>query len=196
MDNQIQSIVWPEKPTCHGEMSPVFNYGETTWRDPFDREDGPYKETYRTCSYCGSIHPEDLLRVLTEGATLGGSDWKYGWPHKFYVYNIPNPVSGQLRRSGGISMGKYRLPTMEDFKREYPGYSNHRESPHGGWQADSISPAPATMQAKWYNEHLTELGEAAFSRVAGVLLEKAKIAFEMKDGRLMYRAPYVGFQAD
>lgn len=193
MDKQITKIVWPEKPKCHG-ISPVFAFGETVWRDPVDREDGPYKEAFRTCSYCGSIHPEDLVRVAAAGATIGGSDWKYGWPHKFYVDNIPNPVAGQMRRNGGVSVGKYRLPTLEDAQKEYPGYSNWRESKHDGWEADSIAPAPAKMQTKWYNEHMLDLGEEAFQLVASVILEKARIAFELKDGKLTYRAPYVGFQ--
>lgn len=51
---------------------------------------------FRHCKYCGSIHPEDLYNLLIEGkVTLGGSDWKYGWPHKFYVYE-----KGNLRLSG------------------------------------------------------------------------------------------------
>ena len=45
---------------------------------------------FRHCSYCGSMHPLDLLAGLEQGARLGGSDWKYGWPHKFYVYDYPN----------------------------------------------------------------------------------------------------------
>lgn len=30
--------------------------------------------------------------MIRDGATLGGSDWKYGLPHKFYVYR--NPLGG------------------------------------------------------------------------------------------------------
>lgn len=38
------------------------------------------------CSYCGSITIEKLVELLaTPGTSYGGSDWKYGWPHKFYI---------------------------------------------------------------------------------------------------------------
>lgn len=46
------------------------------------RDDG-----LRHCEWCGSIHPEDLYNLLVENKiVLGGSDWKYGYPHKFYAY--------------------------------------------------------------------------------------------------------------
>lgn len=60
----------------------MFNYASSCEEAEFEkREDG-----YRHCSFCGSLHPEDLAKLLNEGkAELHGSDWKYGWPHKFYV---------------------------------------------------------------------------------------------------------------
>lgn len=43
-------------------------------------------EPYYTCSYCGSVHPMALHEILkTPGAHFSGSDWKYGYPHKFYL---------------------------------------------------------------------------------------------------------------
>jgi len=39
----------------------------------------------RRCSYCGSIHPQDLITLATSLITLEIADWKYGWPHKVYV---------------------------------------------------------------------------------------------------------------
>lgn len=39
-----------------------------------------------TCSYCGSMSPADATKALmTPGTHYSGSDWKYGWPHKFYI---------------------------------------------------------------------------------------------------------------
>jgi len=44
------------------------------------------KDGVDTCSYCGSISPKEALERLTDPASNGsGSDWKYGWPHKFYI---------------------------------------------------------------------------------------------------------------
>ena len=67
---------FPEVPTCHGEAWP---------RPVQPRWETRAPETFRRCSYCGSIHPEDLIRLVGEGCQIHGSDWKYGWPHKFYV---------------------------------------------------------------------------------------------------------------
>lgn len=40
------------------------------------------------CCYCGSITPDDaLVFLVTRGIRYSGSDWKYGWPHKFYIGN-------------------------------------------------------------------------------------------------------------
>lgn len=53
------------------------------WRDPDTRW------PLHTCSFCGSVTPEDAERLLLrEKATASGSDWKYGWPHKFYIGDI------------------------------------------------------------------------------------------------------------
>lgn len=43
---------------------------------------------FRCCTFCGSIHPEDLA---AEGlrADIHWADMKYGWPHKAYA-DIPN----------------------------------------------------------------------------------------------------------
>ena len=81
----------------------------------------PYGFPFRTCGYCGSIYPEDLFNALSRPrrlgpcaarvepddlpgrrfirhtcrVSLGGADWKYGWPHKFYVEGIENPLAGR-----------------------------------------------------------------------------------------------------
>lgn len=104
---------YPEKPSCHSGNEGVFTGRlEASWREP------TASQSYRTCYYCGSIHPEDLLRLLKAGAKLRGADWKYGWPHKFYVeqpfakwYNAHlqdegydeeawNAIAGALKASG------------------------------------------------------------------------------------------------
>jgi hypothetical protein len=75
-------MIWPEKPTCHGDHAP-FAPDVTTWQV---RSDG-----LRHCNYCGSLHPEDLVALVAKGATIHGSDWKYGWPHKFYIEGTGQP---------------------------------------------------------------------------------------------------------
>jgi hypothetical protein len=38
------------------------------------------------CSFCGSMSVAEVIETLQiEGSHFSGSDWKYGWPHKFYI---------------------------------------------------------------------------------------------------------------
>jgi hypothetical protein len=44
------------------------------------------RDPYAHCSYCGSITVADMLTLMqTTGTKWSASDWKYGWPHKFYL---------------------------------------------------------------------------------------------------------------
>jgi hypothetical protein len=62
-----------------------------------DRDDTPFRgagsnlddwydrEGYRVCSYCGSMHPDDLMEAVRNGSEIGPTDKSY----KFYV-DVPN----------------------------------------------------------------------------------------------------------
>jgi len=95
---------WADKPTAHHTHS-VFKLPseEVVWRPPTDEigQDGyPRIFPWRTCSYCGSIHPEDLVELAktipfcdtfesyefkTGKPHMELADMKYGFPHKIYV---------------------------------------------------------------------------------------------------------------
>ena len=214
-------MIWPNEVTCHRKDrqfpgEPIF------WRAPEPeprrrgwiertldrlagdgmpplpdgvRFDTPYGTPFRVCSYCGSIHPEDLYRYLsappdperkktcllclgsTRGwlqhtcqVTLSGSDWKYGWPHKFYVHGIPNPIAGQLVVSSSWSKGDER-----------------------GW--GEPGPAPDSSFAKWYNNHLEDVRDhEAFNALTEVIRDKSGIEFYRDEKGLGYRAPHLGYQ--
>lgn len=183
-------LTWPDKPTCHQQAS-AFKHHDMGlhWRPHrLNDPDSPYDYPFRTCSYCGSIHPEDLLKLANENvAVLTGSDWKYGWPHKFYVDNIPNPANGQMRCSGGFGGGAGQ--ELEELKKKYPDLTNWRGNVRVGWEADRMSKAPPHTHAKWYNEHLLELNPDAFAAMTSMLLTKTGIAFKLKGDRLAYVAP-------
>lgn len=69
-------------------------FGGWHWNDP------ARGEHFRRCSYCGSMHPDDLVSIAR-----GRVDWadrKYGWPHKFYVH-VPNQNPEALFTVGGAS---------------------------------------------------------------------------------------------
>jgi hypothetical protein len=167
-------MTWPTIPTCHKGAWPQPHL-PLAWREP--RVDLEYGQvpTFRTCSYCGSIHPADLAAALESGAAkLGGSDWKYGWPHKFYVEGMPNLFEGAECRYGTSSKWEGGV---------------HTETP-------LIGKPTKTIHAKWYNEHLLDegYGEAERGKLIVLLEEHAGILFIVEGGRLQYRAPHAGYQ--
>lgn len=191
---------WPERPICHDDnwqLQSPFRLGRSTWREPRGDDSSskyvsPRAETFRTCSYCGSIHPEDLVKVLAEGATLGGSDWKYGWPHKFYVHGIPNPKAGQ-------EYPQYIYDTPREgekgWERYQDGFSSHDGKPLMSWRKlMHMAKCPPAVHAKWYNDHLLDLTPDTFAIVAPLLEKHAGIRWQIKDGKLGYAAPCAGYQ--
>jgi hypothetical protein len=149
-------------------------------------ESEPYEPTYRTCGYCGSIHPEDLVTFIAQGATLHGSDWKYGWPHKFYVEGIPNPIAGKM------------IPEFTYYGALYTPLPPNAERDDVGWRAKTAEyPAPPTQAAKWYNLHLLDQGydTAALTALIDTLYRMTGILFHLTDdNELRYSAPFRGYQ--
>lgn len=158
---------WPERPTCHDSdpsQGPPFNFPPAAWRTD--------ERGFRTCSHCGSIHPEDLLRSLQAGAALETADWKYGWPHKFYVSNIPNANHG---REVSRSSGSGPLPMSDADRARWKRYGEREgcrvefSEADGRWKAKVFEPDAPTAHGKWYNVHLSELSPAAFEALAARL---------------------------
>lgn len=169
MDEQ-QEKTWPERPTCHGKVM-RYNGEPHAWRateNPNARDDN-----YRHCAYCGSLHPEDLLVILASHGSLHGSDWKYGYPHKFYV-EFPNPRAGE---------------TIET-SRSYGGDNPPEGTPTYG-------PAWHTLHAKFYTDHLLDEGysEAALTAILAALTQYSGIAWTRDAaGEVAYVSPCHGFQ--
>lgn len=163
---------WPERPTTHND-DPWHDRmrHESKWRPPGPRgreeDDGPYELTFRTCSYCGSIAPEDALELLRASPRVEVADRKYGWPHKIY-FDVPNPIAGQDVRVGSKSW------TDEAGVR-------HDEEIRGQ--------APAFFQAKLYTAHLADEGmdDDAFAAIASVIEERVKIQFERGTNGVRWR---------
>jgi len=152
----MADLVWPDAPHCHDGDWHAQRFGPQTWQERAGR---------LHCSYCGSLHPKELLEMFdgvepqprppipepSADTTVGeakaaldahfeamrhwkgldGADWKYGWPHKFYLV---------------------------------PGH------------------------AKFYSQHLADLDGEAFDRVAAVIVAFGRVEFSKDDqGRLGYR---------
>ena len=120
--------------------------------------------------------------------TLGGSDWKYGWPHKFYVGGIPNPRAN-------CSCPQYGYGgSLDSWKKEYPDVKQVEGADRKFWLHDY--PAPASVSAKWYNEHLKDItDEATFRMFTELLADRSGIIFGRDDEGLKYSAPHRGYQA-
>lgn len=138
------------------------------WRPPEpEGRDGPSGYPFRTCWYCGSMHPDDLLSFMASApVTLGEADWKYGWPHKFYVEGIPNPLAGQRVKSGSRSW------TDESGER--------RDETIWGT-------GPATAFAKFYTEHIADATDLD-ALAAALNLRLPNIRWERDaEGHVMWR---------
>lgn len=61
---------------------------EATEKDPNPRP--------RSCAYCGSMHPDDVVQAIYDGARLELADMKYGYPHKIYLHGIPKYDHGKI----------------------------------------------------------------------------------------------------
>lgn len=77
---------------CIKNHNPVFKYAAAKWEV---RDDG-----IEHCSWCGSLSPAEAIKFLKQNGTkFSGSDWKYGWPHKFYIEPV-NPKASELVEIG------------------------------------------------------------------------------------------------
>lgn len=154
-------------------------WGGWKWRDP-DRG-----EHFRRCSYCGSIHPEDLVAEPAWHAEW--ADMKYGWPHKFYI-EIPNRDPGRLYVISSANHASSGLTHYRDLAREQrravrrDGYL--RGTTWGGRDHYYGIGTRSTHFAKFYTVHLAdpkipiEVKEAIF-RIGGK-------RFVFDDGRVRW----------
>lgn len=121
---------------------------------------------YEHCSYCGSITIDDALKGLsTPGVRYSGCDWKYGWPHKFYL-NLPCEPHRHCV-SGTSHMGK-----MSDLKYQ----------------------TRTTIHTNFYSEHLLDATPEQIKLWNEVAKPHLGIGFEIVNDKLHYSAPYAGYQ--
>lgn len=193
----MSDLDWPDAPVCHTGDSARSEF--LVWRPSRTRRDHaePYSEPYRTCGYCGSIHPEDLYRAMMRHPSpdfrITGSDWKYGWPHKFYVDGIPNLAAGE-------PVGTYAYGNREVLELNYPGCPIERREGRKSRMLGMVEPttwrvqvdehnAPIYVHAKWYNIHLIDLTPVTFEVFAAVLQSHHDVRWtKNEDGRLMWQA--------
>jgi len=160
---------FPPVPTCHHQSGEPMYRGldKAEWRPP--REGGePYFETFRTCWYCGSINPEDLVRFSKEHTLkMDLADRKYGYPHKMYVEGIPNKVFGQTVKTGIHSY----YDEEKDVRVEEP----------------IMGSAPEFVHAKFYTQHFFDKGYDDEALVAlNEAIRSSGYSFRTEDGKLFW----------
>lgn len=157
-----------------------YRQGRDEWECSWANSE-PARDNYRRCWYCGSLHPEDLLKVLKEGARINMADWKYGYPHKFYIEGVPNLLAGQTVRIGSRSGPLHSYdgtlnvenPTEEEIKT-------------GRYDRPTMGAAPPHAVIKFYTEHLIDAGDA-FTELTKIIYDQTKVFFSLDDDRIMYR---------
>lgn len=128
--NEMGKRLWPDNRVPWDEATPP------------DLESGDEKRLagrLRHCSYCGSMHPADVAAAIKLGARGTWADMKYGWPHKAYFHDVPNPHAGLLESR---STATYKV--REDWVQ-----TSH------GWR-DPGTPAAPTVMWKFYTIHLLD----------------------------------------
>lgn len=110
---------------------------------PPDLESGDPKRTTgrpRSCAYCGSLHPSDVVAAIRVGARGSWADMKYGWPHKAYFEDVPNPHAGLLESRASAN---------------HKHASDWVQLSDGSWREPG-SPARETFMGKFYTVHLLD----------------------------------------
>lgn len=126
------------------------------WREAQapDVDKGRNTGSLRSCGYCGSMHPSDVVAALQAGATCGFADMKYGYPHKLYLDNVPNPHAGELE------VRAWSSHPQRGFDREvreprYDEKTGLRVADHVHY-TEQPKPARSTTNGKFYTVHLQD----------------------------------------
>ena len=149
---------------AHDDDAWAERFAPHSWRRSWKGSE-PCSHNLNTCSYCGSLHPRELLEAFRSGQvkSVAWADWKYGWPHKLYV-RVPNEKAGQRVRVGMTYEGKSRRALL--------------------------GTGPATCQQKFYSIHLEDIaGTPEFDALAEEIRARTGVTFtvEVQDSIDGYR---------
>jgi hypothetical protein len=162
------------------------------WHEP--RAAGAGRDTCQStsfCSFCGSMKPSELVAAINAGANVHWSDFKYGWPHKIYVDDIPNQFAGVMEARSSTSRQAH--DPMPESQRVAEGWAvpivreEIEQTIHDGvltrenstkWlDYNQYSEAPAKTHGKFYTEHLKD----ATDDERAVIEKAMKISFTFHD---------------
>lgn len=107
-------------------------WGEDTWRKGTSFSGHEKNDNFRSCSYCGSIHPDDFMRVIVDDG------WIVEPTDKSYKAYLARPFTQEERERYNRSMGVDEIHDL--FKGHHRGES----------------------VGKFYYQHLSEVQMRAF----------------------------------
>jgi hypothetical protein len=126
----------------------------------------------RSCGYCGSMHPSDVVAAIQAGARGEWADMKYGWPHKSYFEGVPNPHAGLLE-----------VRSSANFKPDEDYTKDWIETGDGHWRKPG-KPASETTHGKFYTVHLMD----ATPEEKAIIESHLELTFEFTDdGKVSWR---------
>lgn len=120
------------KNSCEVHFNPIFKFDKAHWED---------RNGIVQCSYCGSLSPQEVIKLLkTPGTDFSGSDWKYGWPHKFYIggkkfYNshLEDMTDEEFKEFSALSQKIFGIEWMKN-KEKGVGYRCPKTTGFYGYQ--------------------------------------------------------------
>jgi hypothetical protein len=121
-------------------------YGKDAyWRAPPSSE-------HQACSYCGSMHPDELMALVEQGALITPTDESY----KIYV-EVPHLMAGR-----DIQVGTVTGPTHDYLGKPMFENITPEEKAAGYVHRQRIAKAPAFKTEKFYFQHLSDEQKARF----------------------------------
>lgn len=153
--------------------------GLVPWKDavPPDMLEGRTTGRLRACGYCGSMHPADVVAAIKGGAKLHFADMKYGWPHKVYLDDVPNPHAGTLESRSSMSNPPQDQIDAGKWVQVPCGYSQSNGEPLYSWYA-APTPAGSKTYGKFYTTHLQD----ATPEDKAFIEQHLGVAFQFSEG--------------
>lgn len=116
------------------------------------------RDHFRICSFCGSIHPRDLLNLLA----AGGSELEPGGKPGKWILISPNPIAGHLGRMGSMPGRIFDQPPRNLRERliskarplEFSPSMQERLSGH--FDRPSLEIAPEMIAQPFFENHASE----------------------------------------
>jgi hypothetical protein len=167
-------------------------------------KDSRWKIQILTCNYCGSITVADAIKFLKQpGTHFSGSDWKYGWPHKFYI-EPANPDAEDVVPCGSMSSdgskeGDYWTCWAHGDHLNGNTCTCPKDRATGCWHSPIMGTFPR-IYCKFYNVHLITATDEEVKEFGELSYRTFGILWGRDENGIFYRAPktnsFYGYQRD